>query len=157
MRRFQVLRAACVMSSIATLLLALASSCRTPVGDDVLALRYEIWTVDSPLDAAHGFGKWIEEFFVPESGVCFNVVAEGGDAEAHAFFATLEERTGPHYGEPHPATPPIEVRVPREIAEQALELACVDREWRARQVEFGREWPQHVTLRSSAELNPQDE
>ena len=143
--------------SIVTFLLALASSCVAPSGDDVRALRYEIWAADSPLEAVHGGGRWIEEFFLPESGVCFNVVDDRGDPEAHAFFTTLDERTSPNYGEPHPAAPPIEIRVPREVAEQALELARIDREKTARSIQFGREWPGRCAMRPSAELNPQGE
>src|SRR5262245_2178363 len=102
MLRFHDRRVARLVLSIGMLSLALVSGCRSPSGDEVGALRYEVWVAGDLLEAEHGFGRWSEEFFLPESGVCFSVDANyDGDMEAHALFATLGERTSPNYGEPH--------------------------------------------------------
>jgi hypothetical protein len=66
--------------------------------EKVKAVIYPIWVT---MDVVHGYGKWINEVYLPGAGVIGNVMweptvnSDGTVAlvgEANAFFGTMEER-----------------------------------------------------------------
>jgi hypothetical protein len=122
-------------------------------------MRYQIWTCKDVLLAEHGEGSWIEEFWIPDEGVCFNAANEGTDEApiAHAFFATMEERTVPAYRAPANDAKPVEVQIPRRIVDQAVAIAKQRREMDARQEKLGREWTEALRIRPSWELDSESE
>jgi hypothetical protein len=144
---------------ISKLLLTIAiafTACAGPSSEFVRAMRYQIWVTEGSLEASHGFGQWIEEFWIPDEGVCFNAVNEGLDDApiAHAFFATLEERTKPSYGAPMRDVTPVEVQISRLVADQAVAIARQQRDMDARRKTLGREWTEVLKIRSPSELDP---
>ncbi len=132
----------------------LVSSCVAPSEEVVLAMRYQVWVCPSILEAEHGGGKWIEEFWLPNAGVSFNAVQGLGDDApvGHAFFATMSERTEPKYLTPTSDAKPTQMFVPRQVAEEAVAMARAQRELDAQQRSRGPEWANKLRIRQSSEF-----
>ena len=145
--------------ALAVALGAGVAACTTTPPADVPALRYRQWVSGGALEAAHGLGHWIEEFWLPDAGVWFVVDSEPLEDVLVGFagFATLQERTRPNYGAPPDDTKPTELLVPVRIAEQAVALARLDRELEERRRRLGPEWTNSLAIKSRAELNPDQE
>jgi len=117
-------------------------SCASTRDDAVPAIRYQVFVADSVMDAEHGGGQWIDEVWLQESGVCFNVLTEyyGGPLVGHAFFSTMTERTAPTTYTPPTERAPVQIQVPRRVADQALQVAKARKTLDDLETRVGNEW-----------------
>jgi hypothetical protein len=110
---------------------------------DVRALRYRAFVYpDDAMAAAHGAIGWIEELYLPDSGVVCNILPApglkldaGGKAtdqweerwRMNAFYGEIRNTSG-RFGAPPPRARPVEeIRIPAETARAIINLANLNR------------------------------
>jgi hypothetical protein len=148
-RRFQT----ALIAAVAGLWVCSGVSCSSPTrrieehgpepAADVRALRYRAFVYpDDALAAAHGAIGWIEELYLPDSGVVCNIQPAMGlklDAAGkvtnewedrwrmNAFYGEMRNASGRFGAKPPPPRPVEEIRIPSETARAIVELANLNR------------------------------
>jgi hypothetical protein len=119
--------------------------------ETVLAKRYQILWVESAMDASHGGGQRIHEFFFPDSKLVAGVRFEHDGSEtgerAHVYARASEQPRNDLTGFHGEGPSAIEdVRVPVDLVQSLEEYAKLTQRWEDDSVRLGEEMRKRLSL-----------